>query len=206
MKILFLNGSPKHSGSASERLIAALSLRFENDATTLRAMGADGKDFIEKIAGVDALVIVFPIYVDGLPSHLLHLLYEAKDKIKSINPNVKVYGVANCGFYEGRQNALALEMLQHFCTAAGIQWGQGLGVGAGGMTGAVSVSVGAGPLKSFGLALDKLAASIQNGASGEDFFVEPNFPKFLYKLGGHSGWKRQGKDNGLKPRALYRRW
>jgi hypothetical protein len=34
-------------------------------------------------------------------------------------------------------------------------------------------------------------------------FATHNFPWIVYKLAGHAGWKKQARDNGLKPRALF---
>ena len=193
MKILFLNGSPKNSGSASEMIIKGLRKRLgdTNEYKVLPVLGLDRKDFFEEIVGVSVMVVAFPLYVDGIPSHLLRFLCDVKDEIKQKRPDLMVFAIANNGFYEGNQNALALSMLQHFCAAAGIKWGQGLGIGGGGMTAAAPI--GTGPLKSIGVALDTLSANIQEGTGGEDFFAQPNFPKFLYKIGGHSSWKREAK-------------
>ena len=152
---------------------------------------------------VQIVVIVFPLYVDGLPSHLLHLLYEAKNELRNISPNVRVYAVANNGFYEGTQNALALNMIQHFCDAVGVKWGQGLGIGGGGMLNASPIGVG--PLKNTGVALKTLAANINKNISGDNLFTQPNFPKLLYKMSGHFQWKKAAKNNGIKRKALYNR-
>jgi len=206
MKILFLNGSPKSGASASGLLINALCQRLGDttEHTMLSVMGLCKQDFFEQVKDKDAMVVVFPLYVDGIPSHLLRLLHEVKNEIKSINPELIVYAVANNGFYEGEQNALALSMMQHFCVAAGIKWGQGLGIGAGGMANAAPI--GAGPLKNIGMALNTLASNIKRKATGDDFFTQPNFPKFLYKLGGHFNWKSAAKKNGLKRKDLYKQW
>ena len=206
MKILFLNGSPKSSGSASEVIINGLRKKLgdTNEHKTLSVLGLGREDFFAEIAGTSVMVVVFPLYVDGLPSHLLRFLYDVKDEIKQKRSDLMVFAIANNGFFEGKQNALALSMMQHFCVAAGIQWGQGLGIGGGGMT--AVAPLGAGPLKSIGIALDTLSANIQGETGGEDFFAQPNFPKFLYKLGGHSAWRHEAKRNGLKRNELYKRW
>ena len=104
-------------------------------------------------------------------------------------------------FHEGNQNHLALAMIRHFCVSAGISWGQGLGVGAGGMVGASPL--GHGPLRSIGLALDSLSDNIQRNVKDDDFFTMPNFPRSLYRIGGHHGWIKEAKKNGLKREELY---
>lgn len=203
MKILFINGSPKSSNSASEIWINALrwQLGDSNEYATLWAMGLSKREFIDGFAGIDAAVFVFPLYVDGIPSHLLRLLYESKDELA--NPDVAIYAIANNGFFEGTQNAPALDMIRHFCETAGVKWGQGMGIGGGGMASAAPVGVG--PLKSIGVVMKSLADNISGKTSGENLFVQPNIPKLFYKYGGHSQWKRSAKKNGLKLKDLYKR-
>ncbi|MCL2416246.1 MAG: hypothetical protein FWD01_05455, partial [Defluviitaleaceae bacterium] len=168
-----------------------------------KTAGLENKAFLDKFKGVDAAVIIFPLYVDGIPSHLLRQLYEAKDELRGISPNIRIYAVANNGFYEGKQNALALNMIEHFCDAAGVKWGQGLGIGAGGMLKASQIGVG--PLKNVGVTLKTLAANINENISDDNLFTQPNFPKLLYKMGAHFHWKQAAKKNGVKRKALYDR-
>jgi len=203
MKILLINGSPKNSNSSSELVMNELSKQLgdSNEYITINTVELSKKVFLDKFTGVDIAVIIFPLYVDGMPSHLLRLLYESKDELMDINPNVLVYAVANNGFYEGKQNALALNMIQHFCDAAGVKWGQGLGIGAGGMLSASPIGVG--PLKNIGTALNTLAANINENISGDNLFTQPNFPKFLYKMGAHFHFIQVAKKKGIKRKVLY---
>ena len=205
MKILFVNGSPKNTGSVSELLIEGLKQKLDstNEYAILHAMKLDKQELIDGLKDADAVVFAFPLYVDALPSHLLRLLRDVKKEAGQINPKLTVYAVANNGFLEGQQNHLALAVLRNFCVSAGISWGQGVGVGAGHMLHAAPV--GHGPLKSLGAAFDALAVNIQRGASGDDIFTQPNFPKFLFKLFGNRVWIRYAKKNGLKRKDLYHR-
>lgn len=207
MKILFLNGSPKISGSSSEKLIKDLCQKLgdSNEYIMSNAVRESAQIFLEKIRDVNALIIVFPFYGDGLPSHLLRLLYEVKDKIKHSSSEIMVYAIANNGFYEGEQNRLALSMLQHFCVCAGIKWGQGIGIGAGGLISSANVSIGVGPLKNIGLAFDVLSKNIQEKVVDEDFFIRPNFPKFLYKITAHREMKSKVKKSGLGRKEILKR-
>lgn len=206
MKILFLNGSPKGKNSTSEKLINGLRQRLgdSNEYSASIALGEDKAGLLEKITNFDTLIIVFPLYVDGLPSHLLRLLYEVKDEIRLAAPELMVYGVVNNGFYEGKQNCLALSMLSHFCTCANVKWRQGLGIGAGGMISSISTSIGSGPLKSIGLALDTFSKNIKEKAISKDFFIEPNFPKSLYKIAAHNRWRKQAKKSGVRRKEIYK--
>jgi len=128
-------------------------------------------------------------------------LDEIQHEIADTAPGLLVYAIVNNGFYEGRQNVTALDMMRNFCDRAGLAWGQGVGVGAGGMAGAAPV--GHGPMKNLGSALDLLAENILGNNSAEDYIFEPNFPRFLYKASAHVGWKMQARKNGLKADMLY---
>jgi multimeric flavodoxin WrbA len=151
--------------------------------------------------GSDALVFVFPLYVDGIPSHLLRFLDESLHDIAEAASGATVYAVVNNGFFEGRQNAVALEIMRNFAARAGLRWGLGLGVGAGGMIHAAPV--GRGPLRNLGKALDALASEILANQTGEDRVCEPNFPRALYKALAHAGWRKSARKNGLKTKSLY---
>ncbi|MDR0840252.1 MAG: hypothetical protein LBN26_02550 [Christensenellaceae bacterium] len=203
MKIAFINGSPKPAESASEIIINALQARVGQgaDSITCNAIKQSRAEIMESLAGSPALVLVFPLYVDGIPSHLLRLLDGIQADIAgAAAPGAKLYAVVNNGFYEGRQNGIALEMLQNFCARAGLAWAGGLGVGSGGMV--FAAPIGHGPMKNLGKALDALAANIRGGTAAGTCSVEPNFPKFLYTAAVHLGWRLQAKRNGLKPRDI----
>ncbi|MDR1322154.1 MAG: NAD(P)H-dependent oxidoreductase [Gracilibacteraceae bacterium] len=204
MKIVIVSGSPKGQGSASEKIAAALQSRLAPaaDCAALHAAKHNREEIMAALAGCGALILVFPLYVDGIPSHLLRLLDETRSAIADAAPGLTVYCVVNNGFFEARQNALALELTRNFCDSSGLKWGQGLGVGAGGMIHAARV--GHGPMKNLGKALDALAENILRGQTGEDRFAEPNFPKFLYNMIAHMSWRSQARKHGLKAGELRR--
>jgi multimeric flavodoxin WrbA len=198
MKIALMIGSPKNTDSTSGIIAKALRSRMEQEADCVicNAVKQKRSEIMEAFAGCRALVFVFPLYVDAVPSHLLRLLDDTWSEIAEAAPGAVVYAVVNNGFYEGRQNAVALEIMRNFCTRSDLKWGQGLGVGAGGMISALPV--GYGPMKNLGKALDLLARNILHGRTAEDYMFEPNFPKFLYKMAAHMKWRLQAGKNGLK--------
>ena len=55
-----------------------------------------------------------------------------------------------------------------------------------------------GPKRTVHLRLRELANAICEEKSGENLFVIPSFPRFLYIAGGNMGWRMQAKQNGLK--------
>ena len=132
MKVLILNGSPKKHG-ASKYLsgivkcmligcsITEYSLRNENDYEAI----------LLGFKEADAVFLSAPLYVDGIPSHMIRFLKEAEFFCKEHPCRFKLYAVSNNGFIEGRQSELHLEQYRCWCDRAGIIWGGGVGLGGG---------------------------------------------------------------------------
>ena len=203
MRVCLINGSPKYKDSASGLFLEALEQKLGDEFEYSRCATAsiDLQDLLTCMRDSDVIVIAFPLYIDGIPSHLLRLLHSAEPHIAAIAPNAKLYGIALNGFYEGRQNQTALEMLRNFCERAGLCWGQGAGFGASPMVHAIPV--GTGLNKKMGDTLDVLASNIIAKQSSDDIFTQTGMPRFLYIMGGNMGWKRQAKENGLSSKELY---
>ncbi|MDL2318523.1 NAD(P)H-dependent oxidoreductase [Eubacteriales bacterium OttesenSCG-928-A19] len=195
MRILLVHGSPKRTASATGMLLDALSGRLGEGHTLTRCDARELEG--TQTEDADAIVIGFPLYVDGLPSQLLRALQAAEGRMR---PGAMVYAVVNNGFFEAEQNLPAFAMLRHWCARSGLVWGQGLGIGGGGM--AQGLSLESGPLRPAGEALGALAESIIARRSGEDILVRPAFPRFLYIRFAHIGWRRDGRHNGVSRRAL----
>lgn len=210
IKVSLICGSPKPFSSSSGALLDSLkpklSSHFHLSILNLNKpiMPEDSMEFI---IGSDILVFSFPLYVDGIPSHLLNCLYEMEIKLKRHpRPEMKVYAIVNCGFFEGHQALPAIEMVKNWCHKASVSWGQGLGIGGGGMIQSISgVPDDQGPKKNFSRALNELAVHINTGSEGDTIFTSPNFPKIGYKIGAEMGWRHQIKMNGLNKKDLDRR-
>ncbi|WP_019850187.1 hypothetical protein [Desulfitobacterium sp. PCE1] len=208
-KIALINGSPKAKNSASKAVLQALRT-FVNDGEIIEYDFRKPQlsiEHMEQLAEQDVWVLAFPLYVDGIPSHVLSCLAQLENHFKAKpTPKVTVYCLVNCGFYEGEQCGLALEMVENWCAKSGWQWGQGLGIGAGGMLPAVkNVPVGSGPKKNLGKALETLAANIARRTGGDNLFITANFPRFAYKFAAEAGWRKMVKANGLKTEDLFQR-
>jgi multimeric flavodoxin WrbA len=208
MKIALINGSPKAKESASEAVLQMLKplLHDENEIIEydFRKSMLNVNE-LEQIAECNALVFAFPLYVDGIPSHLLNCLYqmEAFFKTKPAG-NLTVYSLVNCGFYEGQQASIALEIMKNWCDKAKLNWGQGIGIGGGGMLKILTgVPNGQGPKKNLWIALESIASNITAAAAADNIYISPNLPRFIYKLGAEAGWRQQIKANGLKRKDLF---
>ena len=206
MKIMMIDGSPKVSKSNSEYFLNILSDFIESKDIVKYKLSkkVDYEDIIKEINTIDTLVFAFPLYVDSLPSHVLEFLIMLEENFKDNLKGVNVYVIANCGFYEGKQNKIALNIMKCGCKKMNIKWAQGIGIGAGEMMGGLrNVPMGKGPNTNLGLALDNLAKNINENKSGDDIFTTPSmFPRFAFRLAANRFWISKANRNGLKKRDL----
>lgn len=209
MKLALINGSPKPKDSTSGLLCGALAQLLPGAEVCPLSLHKPGLDpqTISLLDSCDVLVFVFPLYVDGIPGHLLSCLAALeRHRAETGRSGGAVYAVVNCGFFEARQNALALEMMRHFCLRAGYSWKQGAGIGGGGMLSAVaSTPMGQGVKKDIGAALQTLCRNVLAEKGGEPLYASPNFPRFAYKMAAQRRWRAQLKQNGRSRRDLFHR-
>lgn len=135
MKALILNGSPKKKSSTSKflgRIMGLLLAGFEVEYASLRTK-SEYRKILEQLKDTDVLVIAAPLYVDGVPSHVLEFLQQAEVFCTQNDCNFSVYAISNNGFIEGVHNKSHLQMYECWCRRAGVKWCGGLGVGGGEM-------------------------------------------------------------------------
>ena len=207
MKISIINGSPKAIKSNSEILGNYLSsLLKENEIKKYYSISFRLNDENKnEIYNSDVLIFLFPLYVDGIPSNLLKLPVEF-EKEKVIKSGTKIYCIANNGFYEGKQNRLAILQMKNWCEKVKADWGQGIGAGAGELLPYLKKSpLGQGPLKNLGKVLDEFSANIITLKSDEDIYINPNWLKSLYFFQGTISWILKGRKNNSRIRELFRR-
>lgn len=133
MNILVLNASPKRKGGASRCFSWLLKLLLVGcKITTLNIRNqADYAKALTLLDRMDAVVISSPLYVDGVPAHMLPFLEKAEYECRQKHYRFKLYVISNSGFVEGVQNKLHLKMYEAWCHRADIEWGGGLGIGGG---------------------------------------------------------------------------
>lgn len=202
MKIAMINGSPKPSKSTSVWLLEKLTDEF-TEKHEIRHFNTSKKRSLDfgVIFESDVIVLSFPLYVDALPSHVLEMMMDMEEYLKTQPKKEQiVYAMVNNGFYEGKQNRISLDIIKHWCLRTGLKYGQGLGQGAGEIMQELgAVKVGHGPLKNLGKEIRILADNIEARKSGEDMLFNPNFPRVAYHLAAIYGrWHKKAKENGLK--------
>ena len=132
MKTVFINCSPKKKFCASAYFLflQKLFVRGENVSEKLRTPG-DHERILEQLADADAAVFVLPLYVDGIPSHVLRFMEKMESFCKEKDLHLNVYCISNNGFIEGKQNEVMMQSFGHFCKRAGLSFGGGVGIGGG---------------------------------------------------------------------------
>lgn len=207
MKLLLIEGSPKLRASASSILMDGLREHLRDaEIHTCAVKGAPVTGEVSAaFTAVDAVVLAFPLYVDGIPSHFLRFLTETEDVLREAEHKPIVYALMNCGFYEGEQCAPALEMVQNWCLRAGVPFGGGLAVGAGGaLTGLDAFAMGRGPKQTLGKELEVLAERICAGQCAAPVCISLDMAWEDYQTMGERGWRKAVQKQGLQEKDLSR--
>ena len=132
MKTVLINCSPKKRFCASAYFLGLQRLFVGGTKVTEKLRTpADHARILERLKDADAVVFCLPLYVDGIPSHVLRFLEEMEAFCTQNELHLNVYCIANNGFIEGRQNEPLMQVFEHFCTRAGLSWGGGVGIGGG---------------------------------------------------------------------------
>lgn len=215
MRAALICGSPKRGSSTSSKLLDVLQLRLENcaDATgcdleTARFAFVEksvSEDDLARLAGMDVWVFSLPLYVDGIPGHVLSCL-EQICRRRDEFAGTRVFALENCGFYEGIQTELAFEVLKNWCTKCGFVWSGGIGVGGAPALGMFKAEdFGKGPTRQINDAMKVLARSAVEGTTIDNAYPGVAIPRFIYKFAAERGWRSTIKANGGKPQDLGKR-
>jgi len=205
MKIALINGSPKVNNSASGVLLEDLK-RYWGENVEIVSFGFHSsiipKEIIEELAKMDVWIFAYPLYVDGIPGHLLSCLIQLEEA-QLQNLGIHIYGIVNCGFYEGMQAEFALKLLQNWCLKTGFIWSGGIGIGGGGGLAMMpKFEPGYGPKAPIDKALRSLSDMVLRKEVQNNKYVSVAFPRFLYIMCAQIAWRQMIKANGGKIRDL----
>ena len=164
MKTVFINCSPKKRLSASSYFIA-LERLFVGGAQVTESLRtpADHARVLGQLDDAQNVVFCVPLYVDGVPSHVLPFMQKLEARSKDSGLSLNVYVIANNGFIEGRQNEPLMQVFERFCERAGFAWRGGVGIGGGVMLNVTRILF----LVDVALLLVNVALSV---GQGEGFF------------------------------------
>jgi hypothetical protein len=210
MKFSIINGSQKIGESNTGIILEELSVLLK-DKHDVKIYSSGIKHFtnetLKEIISCDVIVLGFPLFVDSVPSHTLKMLMELEKTIKQEQAQELImYTIANNGFYEGKQNHIALEIIKNWCEHSGVKFGGGIGQGAGEMIGQTrQYPLNKGPLNNLGRALQAMTIKMELKEQFEIIYLSPYFPKFLWKYSAVQYWHSLAKKNGLKKKEIIKK-
>ncbi len=142
MKTVFINCSPKKRFSASSYFIflERLFVTGEKVSETLRTK-KDHERILSQLENADAAVFALPLYVDGIPSHVMQFMETMEKFCRDKELHIGIYCIANNGFIEGRQNEPLMRIFENFCIRSGLRWGGGTGIGGGVMLNVTRIGI-----------------------------------------------------------------
>lgn len=204
---ILLNCSLRADSSNSKKLLDALAAKISDDTKSINLSSYINtpNELMAILKAAKKIVLGTPLYVDGIPSHLLRIMQlmelecSSEDKI--------IYAVTNMGFYESKQQKHLVAMIKKWCSKCGYKYGGAVAAGAGEMIGMMMNTPGAdkSPARNTSRALQELGDAVSASSSIKNIYANAfMFPRFLYMIAANSGWPRSGKLNGLKKKDLMR--
>lgn len=126
---MLINGSPRAPKSNSKRYADIFSKSCKKPVEYFQISKNNHVMLCEKMGTYSDVVLIFPLYADGIPVTLLNFLKTLEKNPPASKPSVSV--LVNCGFIEPYQNDVAVKMIRLFCTQNGYSFGSALKIGSG---------------------------------------------------------------------------
>ncbi|EOU1648682.1 MAG: hypothetical protein E7H79_01560 [Clostridium perfringens] len=187
-KVIIINGSPRAPRSNSKEYGEIFSSYYKGQADTFNITKNNHKEICSKIGDYTDMLLVFPLYADGLPVTMLNFLKVLEENPPKNKPKVSV--IVNCGFIEPEQNNVCIDMVKLFCKQNTYEFNSVLLIGGG------EAILGT-PFKIFvKWKIKKLAKSIYNNTV-ENLSVTMPISKNMYLKASTNYWINYGKRNGI---------
>ena len=211
MKITIINGSQKSGESNTGIILNELNkfIKKDNDIVNYTlSIKQFSKEIHDKIVLSDVIIFSFPLYTDSIPSNMLKMLIELEDYFKkSTVKETVIYTIVNNGFYEGKQTSIAFEIMQNWCEHSGVQFGGGIGQGAGEMIGATkNTPINKMLFNNLVRTLKSLVVKIEIKEPFGIKFLSPYFPRFLWRImATYSFWYPLAYKNKIKKKDIIKK-
>ncbi|MGN0144833.1 MAG: flavodoxin [Clostridium sp.] len=195
INLCFINGSPRAVNKSNSDLFINKLSQYLDDNINIKKYCASkiikNTSVLDEIIKNDKIVFVSPLYADTLPSAMLEFLsiFDKYLNQNNYSGNIEVYGIINCGFFEGNQCRYALQMFKYFCRKTNLKWRFGIGIGGGEyLKNALNNSIHAESLyKAFNL----LGSDINNPdySLTENIYLSPDkMSAGIYRASANLGW------------------
>jgi hypothetical protein len=208
-ELVLLVGSPKSDGGSSSSFGDYILGKVSNKITkksyhvgkALRKEESWNK-LTDAIDSADSVLLLFSLYWDSLPSHLitaLERLYLHRKK----NANKKkqsFYVLVQNGFPEPWHNEMAIKICEIFASEAGFDYKGALNVGGGAVINGRPLTETGGMTLKLRQTLDMAADALGKGDAipkeVEKRLAKPLYPPMFATVFGGIGWRRQAKQKG----------
>ena len=211
VNVCFINGSPRKGSSGSSYLISELTKLLDNNVNAKEYYISNllkDKTLLEEIISYDKIIFASPLYADCFPSTMLEFMATFENFIKEKDTiQLDMYCLVNCGFIEGTQNKIAINIMKNYCRRLNFNWRFGIGIGGGEfMVGSKDMPLNSFMKKPIYNGFLTLKEDIENNSTNksDNILVNAKMPKFLFKFIGNSHWKVEAKKNNLKAIDLYK--
>jgi len=188
-KTIIINGSHRAPISNSRRYSKYL-MKFLKSHSEEFLLNKNNYDEISKeLFSADKAILVFPLYVDSVPSILLGFLNRLEKLGEKYKARPTIYIIINCSFIESEQNEVAISIIEFFLKKNGYKYGGALSIGSGEVIldspfrGTVT-----GKIKRFANAIDL----------GETLSIKTQLPlsKGFFVKAGNKYWALKGTSHG----------
>lgn len=202
--IVFVNGSPKGKVSTSNEIINIIKHILDKDINTDEVIIADrntnDEDKFIILDNADKIILIFPMYVDCLPSIVIGFLerYEKHRLSKKYDKNTILYAITNLGFIEGEQGKYVMQVIKNYSDHfEHINYGGGLSIGAGTfLVGNYDENKEKKIIKDMSIKFREFISIIEEGKIlEEDIFSSPNMSKKMYCIAGNNLFAIMGMKN-----------
>ena len=190
VKLLIVNGSPRAPRSNSRRYAELFQARGKGEARYEALTAKNHAELAAAAAECTDLLLVFPLYADGLPAPLLRFLEFLEGAGPEHRPRISV--LINCGFLEPHQNDVAVDMVRLFCLENGYPFGACLKIGGG------EAILGTPFAFLVRRSIRALARAVAAGRSAELAVTMPLSPRSFVRASTRY-WTQMGAANGCTP-------
>lgn len=186
--VKIINASPRAPRSNSKIFAQMFTDRCSMQTEYLELSRKNSAELAASAADCKDLILVFPLYADGIPVSLLNFLKELSKVHSDCKPTVSA--VINCGFLESMQNNTAVEQIKLFCEENGFNVGSFLKIGSG-------EAIADTPFKVFvKYKMKHFAKSVEKG-NYREFSTSMPLTKKMFVIAANKYWLSRGKQNGL---------
>ena len=209
LKVLLLHGSAKGAKSSSASLGDYIMSRLPDEGIEketqhiAKALRSDERwvKLAMAVDSADTVILSFPLYWDGLPSHVVRALEQLREYRKASPPSKtqRFVAIVNNGFPEPWHNEVGLRICRRFADETGFEWGGGLNVGGGAAIGGRPMEDSGGMTIKLRKALDLAAEPIGKGEPVpreiEEQVAQQLYPAWITTTFGGTGWRHQARKN-----------